>query len=159
MPPACDDLHPTLIPHRHFLEVEGSRGCAVNGCWQHNGHISLIARASRADAFNVLNWPAHIQGTPSAFQLRVHAYPDLPPAAITRMRLASAGSAASAAIIACVKSASLPPLQASPFSLKHCHIRRNAAACVTHFPSGPAVPLRRILLCAVPSRCRWTHSA
>jgi len=107
--------HAVLILRRFFLEVDGSRGCAVNGSWQHNGHISLITRTSRADTFNVLNWPSHIQGTPSAFQLRVHAYPDLPPAAIARMHVAAAGSAASAAIVACVKSASLPSLHVSAY--------------------------------------------
>jgi hypothetical protein len=99
-----------LIPGRFFLEVAGSRGCSINGSWKHDGHLSLVIRASHTDTFNVLNWPAHIQGTPSAFQLRVEAYPSLDAAAIARMRIDAPGRAALAAIDASIKSASLPGL-------------------------------------------------
>jgi hypothetical protein len=86
----------------------------MNELWSHDGHISLIIRASRPDTFNVLNWPAHIQGAAAAFQLRVHAFAVIEPAALARLSAATAGSAAAADVVAAVKCASLPSLQVSP---------------------------------------------
>jgi hypothetical protein len=86
----------------------------VNEVWSHDGHLSLIIRASRSDTFNVLNWPAHIQGAAAAFQLRVHAFAVVASAALARLSAAAVGSAAAAAVVAAVKCASLPSLQVSP---------------------------------------------
>ena len=74
----CAKLHKVAAADNIFLEVQGSKGCPVNCFWQCDGHISLIIRVTKGDTFNIINRPAHIQGTPWTFQLRVHAFHYIP---------------------------------------------------------------------------------
>jgi len=46
-----------------------------------NGHVFLFAPSKRGDVYHVQHKPAHVQGTPACFELRVSAYRPMPPAA------------------------------------------------------------------------------
>ena len=51
------------------------RRCAQTGFWSSgNGHVVANVYSRAGDTFLATNWPAHIQGTPAIFELRLSAY-------------------------------------------------------------------------------------
>lgn len=60
--------------HRNKYDI-GNSNCPFNNKWgSSHGHIVAYVTSKKHDKYSILNLPAHIQGTPSQFELSIYAY-------------------------------------------------------------------------------------
>ena len=65
--------------HASALDI-GEKKCNETGYWfSSNGHVVAVVPSKKGDVFTAVNIPAHIQGTPAIFELRISAWKQIGP--------------------------------------------------------------------------------
>jgi hypothetical protein len=78
LPKNCTLSNEECIKQHQYKFDVGNSNCPYNSKWgSSHGHVVAYVTSHKDDKYSVLNLPAHIQGTPSQFELKISAYEPL----------------------------------------------------------------------------------